>query len=1062
VDQGAEAIADLPGSLGRAGSAHSHAFACAEALGTGRLFLYASRLIMMDVKGKTVVLTGEFRKLKRADGKEKLAKLGARVTDSVSSKTDLVFAGADAGSKLDKAQALGIPVLDEAALLAVIAGKAVPGAGDKAAAAGSAKPRAAKGTARAPEKVAFLDIAALSSLEDPGAIERAISAADWKAFEPARDLAPMRELLSSLEAKRGVTKAHEAATAALRSRGAILRHPFAHSVELSALGLSPDGRYLATGSWVGDDYQRGGAIALWEVSQGRCVNVLDPIRGGVGWPEYPRMIQWSGDATRIGVGFDTNGVGAWDPFGESAESLAEAYVTDGWSRPPAWCFSPDGKRAFIACWAGSEVPGCLVPLENDPRRRKEYYRHAQLKPTPMAKTIPKAIKTQLGQGNDLQPFKEVRWTRDGALIYGHNNHEQAFGINPSTGQIAWLSKAGDPIAWSPDDRFFVHHLVGLVFYSTRTGLPTLEIPMHLGASSLFWAMRGATARVAAIVRGGNEYGAEPGVHIYDEGKFRYGLDANVAEEKWDDGDFVPFAWAPSGERAALVNAEGKVEIHRLGESHEKEKVLDAPEGTRGLLWGAGDVLIVAGKQALRFVKVDTGEIVGDFVFLREPEGPRPLEVNSRDLGEKMRPDPTFALGIGGREAWAVAFETGLVIAPEGAREALDAALTWSIDRRFAWPIRWGFPDHVEHAASAAGRPSAPKGIALSRIKRRAKKEEAWPPPNTATLDDVIRVGVESVGDLERGWSSHVSDALRLLVRLRARRGDVAEIDPLLSAIPDNHVRVSASADAAIILARSGKVEEARAVFGVARSGAEEVLRNVTSVAAPVGGAYAALGEEEQASAWLERAKKALEPETNPWQNRLDLCWALVACGLEDKAIPLWSGPKPWEREPSSFYADPWIAYLLREGHLDLAEDFLRAWVRGMGEIPWSARERVIRGLTRLGRADLLTAWKKPLGLNVSAGDLALATSIAKEGPKTAPTEAEIAALKSTYDEIEKTPRAKRLYPMKDLAIAAAKAGHISAVVSLLGRMPSANFNDLPTTAFQAIWILATGHDVAPW
>jgi hypothetical protein len=29
-------------------------------------------------------------------------------------------------------------------------------------------------------------------------------------------------------------------------------------------------------------------------------------------------------------------------------------------------------------------------------------------------------------------------------------------------------------------------------------------------------------------------------------------------------------------------------------------------------------------------------------------------------------------------------------------------------------------------------------------------------------------------------------------------------------------------------------------------------------------------------------------------------------------------------------------------------------------------------------------------------------------------------------------------------------------------MPSANFNDLPTTAFQAIWILATGHDVAPW
>jgi hypothetical protein len=1020
---------------------------------------------MNDIKGKTVVLTGEFRKLKRAEGKAKLTKLGARMTDSVSSKTDLVFAGADAGSKLDKARALGIPVLDEAALLAVIAGKAIPSAGGPATAAGSAKPRAAKGAAAAPETVAFLDIAALSSTEDPGAIERAISAADWKAFEPARDLTPLRDLLARLEKKRGVTKAHEAATAELRSRGAILRHPFVHVVELTALGLSPDGRYLATGSWVGDDYERGGAIAIWEVSEGRCVNALDPIRGGVGWPEYRRMIQWSGDATRLGLGFDTNGVGAWDPFGESAEPLAHAYVTDGWSRPPAWCFSPDGKRAFIACWAGSEVPGCLVPLESDPRRRKSYYGHAQLKPMPMAKTIAKAIKTKLGQGADLQPFKEVRWTGDGALIYGHNNHEQAFGIDPSTGQIAWLSKVGAPIAWSPDDRFFVHHLVGLVFYDTRTGLPTFEIPMHLGASSLLWGMQGRAARVAAIVREENDYGAEPGVHIYDEGKFRYGLDANVAEESWDDGDFIPFAWAPSGERAALLNAERKVEIHRLGESHERERVLDAPEETRGLLWGAGDVLIIAGRTTLRFVKVDTGEIVGDFVFLREPEGPRPLEANGKDLGEKLRPDPTFALEVSGTEAWAVAFETGLVIAPKEAREALDAALAWSIDRRFAWPVRWGLPDHVEHAGDGARRPSAPKGVALAKIKRRVEKEEAWPPPNTATLDDVIRIGVESVKGLQRGWDSHVSDTLRLLVRLRARQGEIAEIEPLLEAIPDEHVRVSAAADAAIILARAGKVKEARAVFGIARDSAEAVLNewNVSFVAAPVGCAYAALGDEEEASAWIERAKKALDPEVNAWQKRLGLCWALVECGLEDKAIALWAGPKPWEQgEPNAFFAEPWIAYLIRAGHLDLAEDFLRAWHRAVGELSWSVRQYVTGPLARIGRADVLAAWKKSLGLDVSAEDLALAKRVAKAGPKTAPTEAEIAALKVQYEQMEKTPRAKRLYPMKDLAIAAAKVRHISAVTSLLRRMPSTNFNDLPTTAFQAIWILATGHEVAPW
>lgn len=1019
----------------------------------------------MDIKGKTVVLTGEFRKLKRAEGREKLAKLGARVTDSVSSKTDLVFAGADAGSKLDKAHALGIRVLDEAALLALLAGKAPPAAGGAAAAAGTAKPRAGKKAAKAPEKAAFLDVAALSSLADPGAIERAISAANWDAFEPARDLIPLRELLASLEKKRGVTKAHEAATAALRSRGAILRHPFAHAVEISALGLSPDGRYLATGSWVGDDYARGGSLAVWEVSQGRCVNALDPIRGGVGWPDYPRMIQWSRDATRLGLGFDTNGVGAWDPFGESAEPLAEAYVTDGWSRPPAWCFSPDGKRAFIACWAGSEVPGCLVPLENDPRRRRSYYRHAPVKPTPMAKAIPKAIKAKMAQSSHLEPFKEVRWTDDGTLVYGHNNHEQAFGLNSTTGQIAWLAKVGSPIAWSPDGRFFVHHLVGLVFYDTRTGLPTVEIPMHLGASSLVWGMRGATARVAAIVRDGNDYEAEPGVHIYDEGKHRYGLAAEVAEERWDAADFVPFAWAPSGERAALLTAEGKVEVYRLGEAHEKEKVLDAPKGTIGLVWGAGDVLIVAGKRTLRFVKVDTWEILGDFVFLREPKGPRPLEVGSRDLGEKLRPDPTFALEFDGEEAWAAAFETGLVIAPEAARGALDAALAWSIDRRFAWPVRWGSPDYVEHAADGAGLPSAPKGVALSKVKRRAEQKEAWPPPNTATLDDVIRLAVESVRSLERGWNSHVSESLRLLVRLRARRGEIAEIEPLIKAIPETHAQVCASADAAIILARSGKVKQAREVFKRARSGAEEVLNewNVAFVGAPVGGAYAALGDEEQASAWIERAEKALDPEVNPWQKRLELGWALVEAGLKDKAIALWSSPKPWEQgEPHSFYVEPWMSYLLREGHVDIAEDFLGAWLRELGEMSWSARRHVTEELARLGRADLLAAWKKAFGLDVSKEDLALAKANAKAGPKTSPTEAEIEALKAQHDEIEKTPRAKRLQPLKGLVLSAASARHIGAAASALSKMPSTNFNDRPTTAFRAVWILATGQTIAPW
>ncbi|MFD1359953.1 NAD-dependent DNA ligase LigA [Fictibacillus halophilus] len=63
--------------------------------------------------GKTVVLTGKLSILTRDDAKEKLERLGAKVTGSVSKNTDMLIAGEDAGSKLDKAKKLGIDIWDE-------------------------------------------------------------------------------------------------------------------------------------------------------------------------------------------------------------------------------------------------------------------------------------------------------------------------------------------------------------------------------------------------------------------------------------------------------------------------------------------------------------------------------------------------------------------------------------------------------------------------------------------------------------------------------------------------------------------------------------------------------------------------------------------------------------------------------------------------------------------------------------------------------------------------------------------------------------------------------------
>jgi DNA ligase (NAD+) len=90
-------------------------------LASGMQLSVEEKVISAAVAGKTFVLTGTFPTMTRDEAKDLLEKAGAKVAGSVSKKTDYVVAGSDAGSKLTKAEELGVPVIDEASMLLLLA-----------------------------------------------------------------------------------------------------------------------------------------------------------------------------------------------------------------------------------------------------------------------------------------------------------------------------------------------------------------------------------------------------------------------------------------------------------------------------------------------------------------------------------------------------------------------------------------------------------------------------------------------------------------------------------------------------------------------------------------------------------------------------------------------------------------------------------------------------------------------------------------------------------------------------------------------------------------------------
>lgn len=263
-------------------------------------------------------------------------------------------------------------------------------------------------------------------------------------------------------------------------------------------------------------------------------------------------------------------------------------------------------------------------------------------------------------------------------------------------RVSWIlgleeDQDSAPPEWSLDERLLACRRDGrLIIADALTGETTAELAGYPGADVLCW---GPGGRLAVV----DPAGGTVGIIDATTGEHRCDLNVQAAASNPRGWDARSWAWSPNGERAACVTAGGRIEIWSLGERPERLRVLDGIRRTIGqsdhgfgLEWPAGDVLIAIGSHAVRFLRPETGEIVADHPFHHTPAARRPLFLTGRDLGDRLRLNPTFALD---EETWAVAFEDGTVIARPGRDDdldgRLDGRLCWSIARRFAWPFRWG-------------------------------------------------------------------------------------------------------------------------------------------------------------------------------------------------------------------------------------------------------------------------------------------------------------------------------------------------------------------------------------
>jgi WD40 repeat protein len=571
--------------------------------------------------------------------------------------------------------------------------------------------------------------------------------ADWSDFVWETDAQPLIKLLKLKEKTDGVNELHYICSQKLldlnknlKTRFFKLAHRYGHYTDMVSFGASFDGGYFATGSWVGDDYSAGGELMIWDTETGRCVSKMHSVEGGIGWPDYSGCIKWSPDGSKFGLAINTNGLAEIDPFTDDYIENETFYETDGWSRPMQWCWEPNAKAVFLACWAeGCKLPGCVAPLDDAAFPMVKPYGFNQ----PIAEGVFTAEEIEESDNNHdedavspLTPYRKMGWSSKG-FLFGHD-HDYAYTLDPQTralGQV--FKKISSASSWSPDGDYFLNVKAQEIQVFTANGerLRTINVGTDLIGNSLKDKPSDASSMLEVSIGDDGQptllFGRTPVKDIeqiywhQDKekclfavavlGEFGYlafyenfELVGIVKTDifdigSWSLGDALPFAFSPDGSSAASLSKTRKVTIWDLKNTEKgiKGKMqFVVNSNAQGIFYPKKERIITIHESELHFYDTQKGEEIATYFTTMETDKPDLSFSPLGKLGSSFNINPYFPIAHASETHWIAAFETGLVICDKPLQEKLENELTYTLGNRYIWQYNWAKPHIVNDLKTA--------------------------------------------------------------------------------------------------------------------------------------------------------------------------------------------------------------------------------------------------------------------------------------------------------------------------------------------------------------------------